>query len=128
MAQWYGEGAGWQYPSESNNQEGSRLDDSNRHFAQVVWKRTRRFGCGQAVSRGGKGGTYTVCYYDPTAVAGKEKDNVLPTDADLTTTTTTSTTPSPIVEDFPQDQPAVQPAAASPELKAYLREFDDKDW
>src|SRR5688572_21605045 len=49
VAQWYSEGAAWDYDS-------SQIDESNRHFAQIVWKRTRRFGCGQAVSRGGRGG------------------------------------------------------------------------
>lgn len=37
----------------------------NGHFAQMVWKSSRRIGCGQAISKGKSGGTYTVCNYDP---------------------------------------------------------------
>ncbi|KAI1294151.1 Ectin [Halotydeus destructor] len=70
VAQWYSEGSTWDYDE-------SQMDDTNRHFAQVVWRRTRRFGCGQALSRGPRGGVYTVCFYDRTAEAGQERTNVL---------------------------------------------------
>lgn len=67
---WYSEGQSWDY-------DNSQVDASNAHFAQVVWKASRRFGCGQALSRGPRGGVHTVCYYDPTIVAGEERANVL---------------------------------------------------
>lgn len=53
------------------------LSDETRDFSQIVWNGTVRFGCGQAVSEGQRGGTYTVCYYDPPGnVAGLERENV----------------------------------------------------
>jgi len=78
---WYrSEEPSWDY-------DASTLDDSNRHFAQIVWRGTRRFGCGQALSRGARGGVYTVCYYEPTAEVGGERENVLrPTPKPTTTT------------------------------------------
>lgn len=35
------------------------------HFTQLIWKSTEKLGCAQVLSLGQKGGTYTVCSYDP---------------------------------------------------------------
>ena len=44
-----------------------------------VWKNSRRIGCGQAISKGRKGGTFTVCNYDPPGNwKGEELQNVSP--------------------------------------------------
>ncbi|KAI1294149.1 STS14 protein [Halotydeus destructor] len=62
----------WDYESDS-----PQLSDGTADFSQMLWASSRQFGCGQAVSEGPKGGTYTVCYYDPPGnVAGQEKKNV----------------------------------------------------
>jgi len=75
---WHDRGASsWNY-------EDPHINDRNREFAQVVWRSSRKFGCGQAVSLGSRGGTYTVCYYDPTAKEGSESANVLPPKVEAT--------------------------------------------
>ena len=44
-----------------------------------VWKGSKRIGCGQAISKGSKGGTFTVCNYDPPGNwKGEELQNVSP--------------------------------------------------
>lgn len=44
-----------------------------------VWKESSRIGCGQAISKGPKGGTFTVCNYDPPGnYENEELDNVSP--------------------------------------------------
>ncbi|XP_054158873.1 Golgi-associated plant pathogenesis-related protein 1-like [Oppia nitens] len=51
----------------------------NGHFTQMVWRDTRKIGCGRAVSSGPLGGTYTVCNYDPPGnYIGEELENVKP--------------------------------------------------
>ena len=67
----------WESEERNWNYENPQLAENNRQYAQLVWRGTRKFGCGQAVSRGSKGGSHTVCYYDPTATAGRETTNVL---------------------------------------------------
>lgn len=70
MEDWYfGEESKWNYRD-------PQISPETREFAQIVWNATERFGCGQAVSRGKKGGTYTVCFYDPPVTPGSEKENV----------------------------------------------------
>lgn len=44
-----------------------------------VWKESANIGCGQAISKGPKGGTFTVCNYDPPGnYENEEIDNVFP--------------------------------------------------
>lgn len=69
IGSWYAESTQWDY-------ENPHLTKENRHFATLVWKNNKRYGCGQALSRGSKGGMYTVCYYHPGVVEGEEKENV----------------------------------------------------
>ncbi|KAI1294153.1 hypothetical protein HDE_06170 [Halotydeus destructor] len=69
----------------------SLVSKATQEFTQIVWNATTRFGCGQAVSEGPKGGTWTVCYYDPPGnVEGAERENVFapdyPADEDETAT------------------------------------------
>lgn len=55
------------------------ITSRNGHFTQVVWKDTRRIGCGQAISKGKVGGTFTVCNYDPPGnYLNEELENVKP--------------------------------------------------
>lgn len=55
------------------------ISDETREFAQIVWRSTTQFGCGQAMSGGTRGGTYTVCMYDPAGnIDGEEGENVRP--------------------------------------------------
>ena len=69
---WYNE---WKF----YNYKKPNINGETGHFTQVVWKSSRRIGCGQAVSYGKVGGTYTVCNYDPPGnVLKEEKLNVLP--------------------------------------------------
>ena len=82
MEDWYfGQEPKWNY-----NQP--RITEENKQFAQIVWNATERFGCGQAVSRGKKGGTYTVCFYDPPATPGSERQNVFHAQYEEPSTTT----------------------------------------
>lgn len=68
----------WYFEEEPKwNYDQPRLSPETKDFSQMVWNSTRRFGCGQAVSQGARGGTYTVCYYDPPGnIEGQEKANV----------------------------------------------------
>jgi pathogenesis-related protein 1 len=54
------------WASEKRYFRGGRLDESNwyesGHYTQVVWKDTKRIGCGMAVCRGE---LFVVCNYDP---------------------------------------------------------------
>lgn len=70
----------WYFEEEPRwNYEVPQLSRETRDFSQLVWNSTQRFGCGQAVSQGARGGTYTVCYYDPPGnIEGQEKANVFP--------------------------------------------------
>ena len=53
--------------------------ESTAAFSQMMWASSDRFGCGQAVSEGPKGGTWTVCLYDePGNEEGEAKNNVNP--------------------------------------------------
>ncbi|XP_027202737.2 Golgi-associated plant pathogenesis-related protein 1-like [Dermatophagoides pteronyssinus] len=55
------------------------INPRNGHFSQMVWKSSKRIGCGQAISKGSKGGTFTVCNYDPPGNwKGEELQNVSP--------------------------------------------------
>lgn len=74
MEDWYfGQEPKWNYKD-------PHVTPETQQFAQIVWNTTERFGCGQAVSHGKKGGTYTVCFYDPPLTPGLEKQNVFQTD------------------------------------------------
>ncbi|KAF7493649.1 Pathogenesis-related protein 1 [Sarcoptes scabiei] len=47
------------------NYQHPKINPQNGHFTQMIWRSSRRIGCGQAISKGRNGGTYTVCNYDP---------------------------------------------------------------
>lgn len=68
----------WYFNEEPKwNYQEPRVTPETQEFSQMTWNSTAHFGCGQAVSEGTKGGTYTVCYYDPPGnVVGQEKQNV----------------------------------------------------
>lgn len=74
------------------NYQQPRITPETKEFAQIAWNSTRRFGCGQAVSRGKIGGTYTVCYYDPPMESGLESLNVFQADYEDESTSQSSTT------------------------------------
>lgn len=108
------------------------LTGDNRHFTQMVWKATKRFGCGQAVSKGTRGGTYTVCYYDPPGnVFGEEKDNVSKpnwngdgTDAEeAQTEEPAATTGDGQSETQPQTDPQPQPQPDSQTKITLIKEY-----
>lgn len=47
------------------------------HFTQLVWRDTKRVGCGRAFSSGPRGGVFLVCNYDPAGnYSGEFSDNV----------------------------------------------------
>lgn len=55
------------------------INAANGHFTQMIWKDSANIGCGQAISKGPKGGTFTVCNYDPPGnYENEELDNVFP--------------------------------------------------
>lgn len=55
------------------------VNPANGHFTQMVWKESAQIGCGQAISKGKNGGTYTVCNYDPPGnYENEELENVSP--------------------------------------------------
>lgn len=78
----------WMEEERDWNYEEPQVRENNHQFAQVVWRGSQRFGCGQSFSRGPKGGTYTVCFYDPTVNSGGELENVPRTRTRQPSTTT----------------------------------------
>lgn len=59
------------------NYDAPKVTDETNEFSQIVWEASQEFGCGQAVSEGPNGGTYTVCYYsDIGNLEGQEGANV----------------------------------------------------
>lgn len=87
------------------NYKSPQITPETKEFAQIAWNATRRFGCGQAVSRGKIGGTYTVCYYDPPMQYGSEAQNVFSADYEDESTgqssTTSTTSPSTATGEAP---------------------------
>ena len=70
VKQWYGEVKGYSFAHPS-------LDDSTKHFSQVVWKGTKKAGIGLAKSKSSDN-TYVVALYDPPGnTEGEEKKNIL---------------------------------------------------
>lgn len=69
----------WYDEWKTYNFRNPHINPRNGHFSQMVWKNSRRIGCGQAISKGRKGGTFTVCNYDPPGNwKGEELQNVSP--------------------------------------------------
>lgn len=71
---WYKNGSNkWNYTN-------PQITEENQYFAQLVWKSSRFFGCGQATSEFIEKGTYTVCLYSPSILNDSKliKDNVSP--------------------------------------------------
>lgn len=68
----------WYFNEEPKwNYDDPHVTPETQNFSQLLWNSTVRFGCGQAASKGSKGGTWTVCYYDPSGnTPGEEKINV----------------------------------------------------
>ncbi|RWS29653.1 hypothetical protein B4U80_05541, partial [Leptotrombidium deliense] len=51
------------------------------HFAQLVWKNTKRIGCATVISKGPKGGAFTVCVYHPPGnIESTINENVISTE------------------------------------------------
>lgn len=69
----------WYDEWKTYNFQNPHINPRNGHFSQLVWKSSQRIGCGQAISKGRKGGTFTVCNYDPPGnYKGEEVQNVSP--------------------------------------------------
>jgi hypothetical protein len=74
----------WYFDEEPKwNYDEPHVTSETQEFSQIIWNATQRFGCGQAVSKGSRGGTWTVCYYDPPGnTPGQEKVNVFQSEYD----------------------------------------------
>lgn len=58
----------WYFQEEPKwNYDAPVLSDETKDFSQLLWNATTKFGCGQAASKGQRGGTYTVSTYILTA-------------------------------------------------------------
>lgn len=86
----------WYFDEEPKwNYDEPRVTPETKDFSQITWNSTKRFGCGQAVSKGIQGGTWTVCYYDPPGnTPGLEKENVFKSTFGYEEPTSTTTTSS----------------------------------
>jgi uncharacterized protein YkwD len=69
VRQWYEEVKGYSFSHPS-------LDDSTKHFSQVVWKGTKKVGMGLAKSKSSNK-IYVIALYDPPGnMEGKEEANI----------------------------------------------------
>lgn len=113
--------------------ENPRVSEETKDFSQIAWNSTTRFGCGQAVSKGEKGGTYTVCFFDPPGnVPGEEKVNVFRSpygeeDEEETTTSTSGSTTEETTTSGSTTNGTTSGVTTTPSSESFIRSFVTTD-
>ena len=68
--------ADWYSEVKSFNFDDPQIDDSTKHFTQLIWKASKEVGIGAAKSRDGEY-TFVVALYDPPGnIRSEERENI----------------------------------------------------